>query len=228
MSGKPGLAERIYRALKNEIFTFQLMPGDRFSESEVAGRMAASRTPVRQALYWLEHEGYVEVASRSGWQVKPFDFAWFEALYDLRIVLEREAVRRLCGMPPGTCAEHLAPLIAFWVDAPPLEDGLAVSPHDEQFHTALVAATGNGEMTRVHVDLTEKIRIIRHLDFTREDRVAATYQEHGRVLRAILTQQTEEAQRILTDHILQSKAVVRKITLHRLQQSRLSPVSSQI
>ena len=101
MSGKPGLAERIYRALKNEIFTFQLMPGDRFSESEVAGRMAASRTPVRQALYWLEHEGYVEVASRSGWQVKPFDFAWFEALYDLRIVLEREAVRRLCGMPPA-------------------------------------------------------------------------------------------------------------------------------
>ncbi len=160
--------------------------------------------------------------------MKPFDFAWFEALYDLRIVLEREAVRRLCGMPPGTCAEHLAPLIAFWVDAPPLEDGLAVSPHDEQFHTALVAATGNGEMTRVHVDLTEKIRIIRHLDFTRDDRVAATYQEHGRVLRAILTQQTEEAQRILTDHILQSKAVVRKITLHRLQQSRLSPVSSQI
>lgn len=228
MGGKPGLAERIYRALKNEIFTFQLMPGDRFSESEVAGRMAASRTPVRQALYWLEHEGYVEVASRSGWQVKPFDFAWFEALYDLRIVLEREAVRRLCGMPPGTCAEHLAPLIAFWVDAPPLEDGLAVSPYDEQFHTALVAATGNGEMTRVHVDLTEKIRIIRHLDFTRDDRVAATYQEHGRVLRAILTQQTEEAQRILTDHILQSKAVVRKITLHRLQQSRLPPVSSQV
>nr|WP_318381800.1 GntR family transcriptional regulator [uncultured Enterobacter sp.] len=222
-----GLAERIYHAVKNDIFTFRLMPGERFSESEVAKRMSASRTPVRQALYWLEHEGYVEVLSRSGWQVKAFDFNYFEALYDFRIVLEREAVRRLCGMPPGTCAEHLAPLIAFWIDEPRLEDGMAVSPHDEGFHTTLVAATGNSEMARVHVELTEKIRIIRHLDFTREDRVDATYREHARILQAILQQQTEEAQRILTGHISRSKAEVRKITLHRLQQSRNLPDPSQ-
>lgn len=221
-----GLADRIYHAVKNDIFTFRLMPGDRFSESEVAERMSASRTPVRQALHWLAHEGYVEVASRSGWQVKPFDFNYFEELYDFRIVLEREAVRRLCGMPPGRCEEHLASLVAFWIDAPRLEDGMAVSLQDEGFHTRLVAAAGNGEMARVHVELTEKIRIIRHLDFTRDDRVAATYNEHARILQAILEQQTEEAQRILTGHISRSKAEVRKITLYRLSQSRSDPASS--
>lgn len=221
-----GLAERIYHALKNDIFAFRLMPGEHFSEGEIAERMEASRTPVRQALFWLEREGYVQVYSRSGWQVKPFDFNYFESLYDLRIVLEREAVRRLCGMPPGACAEHLAELKAFWIDNPHLEDDRAVSPHDEQFHITLVAAAGNSEMARVHIELTEKIRIIRHLDFTREDRVNATYHEHALILRAILQQHTEEAQRILTEHILQSKAEVRKITLHMLQQARLQPVSS--
>ena len=35
------LAERIYARLKQEIFDFQLLPGDRFSENEVADRMAA-------------------------------------------------------------------------------------------------------------------------------------------------------------------------------------------
>ena len=90
-----GLAERIYHELKNDIFDFRLMPGAHFSENEISERMSASRTPVRQALFWLEHEGYVQVYSRSGWQVKPFDFNYFEALYDFRIVLEREAVRRL-------------------------------------------------------------------------------------------------------------------------------------
>ena len=103
--------------------------------------------------------------------------------------------------------------------------GKTLSRHDEAFHTALVSATGNAEMARVHVSLTEKMRIIRHLDFTREDRVDATYSEHAQVLRAIVQQQTEEAQRILTAHISQSKAEVRKITLHRLQQARLQPVS---
>ena len=65
-----GLAERIYLALKNDIFDFRLMPGEHFSENEISERMAASRTPVRQALFWLEREGYVEVFFRSGWQRK--------------------------------------------------------------------------------------------------------------------------------------------------------------
>ncbi|TYL43755.1 MULTISPECIES: GntR family transcriptional regulator [Dickeya] len=221
-----GLAERIYHELKNDIFEFRLMPGAHFSENDISERMSASRTPVRQALFWLEHEGYVQVYSRSGWQVKPFDFNYFEALYDFRIVLEREAVRRLCGMPPGVCSEHLAPLVGFWIDAPRMVPGKALSQQDECFHTTLVSAGGNSEMTRVHVELTEKMRIIRHLDFTREDRVEATYNEHARILQAILQQQTEEAQRILTGHISQSKAEVRKITLHMLQQASLQPVSS--
>ena len=227
---KPGerpdsLAERVYQQVKDDIFGFRLLPGDRFSEGDVAERMQASRTPVRQALFWLEHEGYVQVYSRSGWQVKPFDFTYFEALYDFRIVLEMEAVKRLCAMPSAARADHLAPLIAFWCDAPQMPPGKTLSRHDEAFHTALVSATGNAEMARVHVSLTEKMRIIRHLDFTREDRVDATYSEHAQVLRAIAQQQTEEAQRILTAHISQSKAEVRKITLHRLQQARLQPVS---
>lgn len=134
-----GLAERIYQALKNDIFDFRLMPGQHFSENDIAERMSASRTPVRQALFWLEHEGYVQVYSRSGWQVKPFDFTYFENLYDFRLVLEHEAVRRLCGLPPADCSDCLTALVDFWIDSPPLSDGKAVSRQDEQFHVALRA-----------------------------------------------------------------------------------------
>lgn len=92
------LAERIYRQLKKDIFDFRLLPGDRFSENEIAERMGASRTPVREALFRLERETYVQVLQRSGWQVKPFDFDYFEELYDVRTVLECAAVRRLCDL----------------------------------------------------------------------------------------------------------------------------------
>ena len=153
--GRPeALAEKVYQALKQDIFEFRLMPGDRFSENEIADRLEVSRTPVRQALFWLEREGFVEVWFRSGWQVKPFDFEYFEELYDFRTVLEREAVRRLCALPPLACAEILTELKSFWMDAPRLEDGKAVSAHDEAFHMALVAAAGNQEMARIHAELT--------------------------------------------------------------------------
>jgi len=218
-----GLAERIYQQLKQEIFDFRLLPGDRFSESEIAGRMAVSRTPVRQALFWLEREGYVEVHFRSGWQVKPFDFSYFEQLYDLRIVLELEAVKRLCARHGEALPTLLLPVVDFWIDQPPLPDGVEVSHFDEAFHMALVEAVGNGEMARIHRDLTEKIRIIRRLDFTQGARVDATYREHAAVLHAIMQRRTDEAQHLLHDHITVSKAEVRNITLHRLHEARTAP-----
>jgi hypothetical protein len=68
------LATLVYERLKQDIFDFRMLPGDRFTESEISERTQASRTPVREALYRLEHDGYVEVMFRSGWRVKPFDF----------------------------------------------------------------------------------------------------------------------------------------------------------
>lgn len=216
------LAERIYGQLKNDIFEFRLLPGDRFSEGEIATRMDVSRTPVRQALYRLEREGYLEVYFRSGWQVRPFDFQYFEELYELRIVLEVEAVRRLCERPADQPTPLLDELKAIWsVPATDyLSDGRQVSALDERFHCQLVEAAGNREMARIHADVSEKIRIIRRLDFTQAPRVEFTYQEHARILAAILLRRYEEAQRLLRAHIEISKAEVRKITLHMLHVAR--------
>lgn len=223
------LAERIYGQLKDDIFEFRLLPGDRFSEGEVAERMAASRTPVRQALYRLEREGYLEVYFRSGWQVKPFDFAHFEELYDVRIVLEQAAVKRLCDREAGETPALLDELKRIWMVAPEqrLADGREVSRLDERFHCQLVEATGNREMARLHGEVSEKIRIIRRLDFTQTPRVEATYDEHARILGAILSRRCEEAQLLLKAHIEVSKAEVRKITLHMLHSARERSVRAQ-
>ena len=91
-----------------------------------------------------------------------------------------------------------------------------VGAHDEQFHATLVRAAGNAEMARVHWDVTERIRIIRRLDFTRADRIEATYAEHAKILRAVIQRKADQAQLLLKTHIEQSKAEVRKITLHTL------------
>jgi DNA-binding GntR family transcriptional regulator len=83
-----------------------------------------------------------------------------------------------------------------------------------------VAATGNAEMARVHGEVTDRIRIVRRLDFTRGDRIEATYAEHGKILRTILQRKSDAAQLLLRSHIEQSKAEVRKITLHTLHVAR--------
>ena len=213
------LAEQVYIRIKDEIFDFHLLPGDRFTETDLSLRLGVSRTPVRDALYRLRREGYLEVGYRSGWSVVPFDFERFDELYDLRIMLEETAIERLCQIEGE---QPLAPLKAVWLVP---EDKRETDSHkmaalDEAFHCTLVEAAGNREMLRVHRELTEKIRIIRRLDFLKDNRIAATYDEHAKILRLILRRKSTEAAILLRSHITQSKSEVRKITLHMLHEAR--------
>jgi DNA-binding GntR family transcriptional regulator len=215
-------AGEVYEQLKRDIAEFNLVPGDRFTENEISLRLGVSRTPVRQALTRLQQEGYVEVLFRSGWRVLPFDFDQFEQLYDLRMVLETTAVQRLCGDGERVNAGLLAQLAAIWL-VPAAErstDTVQVGQWDEQFHCSLVAAAGNAEMARVHRDVTDRIRIIRRLDFTKQARIDATYDEHAKILKAIQRKRDEQAAMLLRAHIETSQAEVRKITLHQVHLAR--------
>jgi DNA-binding GntR family transcriptional regulator len=215
-------ADDVYEQLKFDVGRFNLVPGDRFSENEISERLGVSRTPVRQALFRLQQEGYVEVLFRSGWRVLPFDFERFEQLYDLRMVLETTAAQRLCAGGARVDRALLDRLMAVWLvpEAQRSVDMAEVAQLDEAFHCALLAAAGNAEMARVHRDVTERIRIIRRLDFTRPARIATTYEEHGKILKAIQRKRGEQAALLLRSHIETSQAEVRKITLHQVHLAR--------
>lgn len=215
-------ADEVYEQLKRDVAEFNLVPGDRFTEHEISDRLGVSRTPVRQALFRLQQEGFVEVLFRSGWRVLPFDFEQFEQLYDLRMVLETTAVHRLCEDGQRVDRALLDQLVAIWL-VPVAErsgDTVQVAQWDEEFHCALVAAAGNAEMARVHRDVTERIRIIRRLDFTKQARIDATYEEHGKILKAIQRKRGDQAAMLLRAHIETSQAEVRKITLHQVHLAR--------
>ncbi|MDF3836651.1 GntR family transcriptional regulator [Cupriavidus basilensis] len=216
-------AEAVYAQLRDDIFEFRLLPGDRFTEGEIALRLGVSRTPVREALLRLQSDALVQVYFRSGWEVVPLDFTRFDELYALRKLIETHAVRMLCT-PTAPSVDRGAPaqLAQFWCvpESERLEDGRVVAQHDEAFHAALVAAAGNREIAAVHRQVSERIRIIRRLDFTYAARVAATYDEHAAILREIQRQHVDQAMLLLSSHIEASRAEARKITLHHLQTIR--------
>lgn len=219
---EPGtLADQAYAQLKQMIFDFALMPGDRCSESELALQLAVSRTPLRQALQRLEREGFLQVMPKVGWQVAPLDFDTFDELYDLRVLIECHAAQRLSEAETRDTLTALAEVWLIPAEERPA-DGSTVGELDERFHTLLVQGSGNREMARVHRQITDRIRIIRRLDFTKPARVDATYDEHARILRAITRRRGDEAQRLIRAHIEQSKLEVRHITLDMLYRARRS------
>lgn len=71
-------------------------------------------------------------------------------------------------------------------------------------------------MLRVHRDVTERIRSVRRLDFTMQDRIQATYNEHASILMSLLSKDGGASTTLLLGHIQASQAQVRFITLHQI------------
>jgi len=213
---KGTLGQAVYERIKDEIFEFRMAPGQRYSEQELANRFGVSRTPLRLALYVLAREGYLDrVGGHASWLVKPFDLSFYEDLYDFRTQIELIAVRRLCAMDP---APDLSELCAFWrvPKKARVMDGKVVAREDEKLHTTLVALAGNKEILRTHTELTERIRIIRRLDFIELARIKDAFDEHDRILGALLARKAGDAEMLIKAHIGASRAEIRHITLHRL------------
>jgi DNA-binding GntR family transcriptional regulator len=179
---------------------------------------------VRQALYRLQREGFLDVNFRNGWEVLPLDFLQLDALYELRILLEQASARRMQHLTAEELDAALVPMEAIWLVDPEERstDGMQVAAWDEAFHCGLVAAAKNSEFERVHWEVTEKIRIVRRLDFTQPARLSATYEEHAAMLQALRKGDFEEAAAQLGAHIEYSRTAARTITLLRLQSSRKS------
>lgn len=214
------LADIAYESLKSKIFELRYMPGEKLSESELSESLGVSRTPLRQALQRLQHEGLIEGQPKVGWIISPLDFNRLDNLYDFRILIECFAVRAYCLSEKPS--EQLDELLKVWRvrGSARIQEQEMMCALDENFHTSIVSLASNPEISKTHREITEKIRLIRRLDFTKKARIASTYQEHFQILTAIYARRSEEAQRLITAHISQSKLEVRKITLEMLYNAR--------
>jgi DNA-binding GntR family transcriptional regulator len=66
--------ETLYRALKRQILTMALQPGESLDETSLGKQYKLSRTPVREVLRGMAGEGYLEIAQNRGATVSPMNY----------------------------------------------------------------------------------------------------------------------------------------------------------
>ena len=82
----------VYEGLKEMLLSFDLYPGTRVTETELADFFGVSRTPVREALQKLEVEGYLSVRPKQGVFIRELNIEELSEYYKLRVALELLAV----------------------------------------------------------------------------------------------------------------------------------------
>ena len=83
---------QVYNEIKRGILKGQYVPGDVLTERRLSEEMGISRTPIREAMQMLEHDGWLVVETYKGALVREFDLEYVLEVLKIRKSLEMLAV----------------------------------------------------------------------------------------------------------------------------------------
>lgn len=198
-----------YVALRDEIRSGRLNPGDRLLETEIAERLGVSRTPVREALKRLESDGIATFGQPRGLTVTKLSHNQILELYAMREVMEGAAAR--------FAAERAAPYeIAALKEIIQANDGIRV-PHEaaaanRRLHEAIVAATHNVYLQRLMSVMTDALALLGKTTYAVPGRIASGWKENAEIVACIERRDPDAAEEAARRHIRAAAAV--RIAMH--------------
>ena len=95
--------------LRKAIYAGEYQSGDELSLTDIAAQLGVSRTPVREAFQELESEGLITLRMNRGAVVNTIDRKFIRDIFEMRRLLESEAVARAAknGMETEALLERL-------------------------------------------------------------------------------------------------------------------------
>lgn len=192
----PSRTQYVLEAIKHRILTGQLAPGQPLVETELAAQFAVSKTPVREALKTLAGTGLVVMSQYKGATVRTVDAAMAQEVYDVRLLLEPEALRRT--VRSGALLEEARDALE---RADTATDAAERSLANREFHRALYVPCGNPLLSRMLDDVRDQAALVSAVAWATLPSWEREAAEHREILRLALAGEADAAARGLHDHI---------------------------
>jgi DNA-binding GntR family transcriptional regulator len=183
----------VLESIKEAILNGKLKPGQALVETDLAATLNVSKTPVREALKTLAGSGLVVMSPYKGASVRTVDAEMAGSVYDVRMLMEPEALRRaiLLGASFDDAAQALEDV----------SDLARRSLANRRFHRALYAGCGNPLMIQILDGLRDQAALITVAGWdicpTWDDEAA----EHRAILAAAVRGEGDLAFELLRRHI---------------------------
>ncbi|WP_037312716.1 GntR family transcriptional regulator [Amycolatopsis orientalis] len=193
--------EVVLEEIRRGILTRELKPGQPLVEAELAARLGVSKTPVREALKVLSNSGLVTFSPYKGASVCVVDAELAKSVYDVRMVLEPEAVRRSVERRSPDLLEDAAEALKEASAAIADKDQAALSLLNRRFHRALYSGCGNPLMVSMLDDLKDRAALISVVGWEANPSWRKEWTEHKAVLAAAKKGDADGAAGLLRAHI---------------------------
>ncbi|WP_096203290.1 GntR family transcriptional regulator [Bacillus sp. FJAT-45350] len=199
------IRERAYRYLKNLILEGEFKAGDRLIERELAEKLNISRTPIREALFRLESQGFVETVPRKGVVVSKIStediIEVFTILSSLEVLVAKLAAQKMSESTQKEFDKWIYKIQAV-LDG---KDDYDISKLHIEISHVLYQAAKSPKLYEMLVDLIDYIRAFANIGHKMEGRMEESMREHLHVLKAVRNQEVEMAENLTKIHIENSK-----------------------
>ncbi|MBV9228111.1 MAG: GntR family transcriptional regulator [Chloroflexi bacterium] len=202
---RSALTEQVYDVLKERIIDGVLQPGVRLNIDGFARELQVSNIPVREALARLYAEKLVVGEPFKGYVVRPMlTLDRLYQLFDTRILVESHAARVGAARVEDAMMHQMR-------DTQMRIEQLQVGPNylefkaftvcDHDFHTLIVASSGNEVLTDLYESLSVHIQLSRLYAIRGSVDYEEALQEHRAILHAFTTHDPEAAVQAVTTHL---------------------------
>jgi DNA-binding GntR family transcriptional regulator len=208
---QPALYERVAEQLRARIFAHELAPGSWLDEQALAAEFGISRTPLREALKVLAAEGLVTLKPRRGCYVSEPSEEDLDGIFPIIALLEGRCAQEATQRATAADVEHLAAIHAQLEASCAAHDADAFFEINQAFHNALQELAGNPWLQQLIGYLRKVAKLTRRDSLRLEGRLRQSLAEHRTILQAIRGGRSDEAGRLMHDHILSGRSALAKL-----------------
>lgn len=209
---QPALSEQAYNQIKDAICQGSVAPGDILSENQIAQQLGMSRTPVREALRALASEGFVEIRNGIGAYVKPLSSKDMEDLYEVRCLLEMQAIKTSIYRISNDEIDDLTRRFQAIYDACEQGDSPAqgeFSELDWELHSLLVDRCTNNYIKEIVAGNNSNLRRYQSLSVNVLGDVHESARQHLEILRVLRSRDLDKLEEVLHAHLMWSANLLR-------------------
>jgi DNA-binding GntR family transcriptional regulator len=221
VSGVPNRRDLAYRGIKERIVQGDLGPSMPLSEATLARILRTSRTPVREALWRLAQERYVQRGPGRGYMVAPVTLELIQNLFEMRRLLEGAAAARAAEDGGDSLVARLRELGAFAYDPRDAKSFVRAAEANTAFHLAVAAASRNSLLVDLVRQSLEQVTRLIALGMKHHGLQASASEEHRAVIEAVARRDSEGARRAMERHLDGS----RRRTMDALLQGEIRAVT---
>jgi len=199
-------ADAVAAALRRALHQGRWPPGTPLRQEDLAAEFGVSRIPVREALNKLQADGLVVVEPNRGAFVASLSAPEVDEIFDLRLMLECDALRHAI---PHHTPRTLRQLQALQAELDAEDDPNLWMASDAAFHEVLYAPSGRRKTLEMIAVLRASVTRLYRSHLSPNTRRKGWRDEHHALLKAVAARQADKAVAALTRHLRATHAVAR-------------------